>query len=291
MGWVSDLRGKTVGLDTAPLICFIEAPPCCLRRCLMLLLVSWGGTAGLVRCEPDRNVTVINAGLGGHSTRDLLRRLKESVLAKKPDLLILMAGTNDILNHARSVPLNEYRENVATMVGQARESGCRVLLMTILPCHERYLLMRHPPEFYGKYAAAQGIAGKAGPNDLVARANDLLRGLAREKNIPLVDTHRIFLAIGNVGESADSMIRNEANSGARDGVHPTAQGYQVIATAVYQAILDHALPHDRVICLGDSITYGAHMAGAGTAQGNTYPGQLLRLLCSQAKQHEPRERR
>jgi len=223
-------------------------------------------------------VTAINAGRGGNCTRDLLKRFKGAVLAEKPDLLILMAGTNDILNHARSVPLNEYRENVATMVGQAREAGCRVLLMTILPCHERYLLMRHPPEFYGKYAAAQGIAGEVGPNDLVARANDLLRGLAKEKSIPLVDTHRIFQAIGNVGESAESLIRNEANTASRDGVHPTAQGYQVIATAAYQAILDHALPHDRVVCLGDSITYGAHVVGAGTAQGHTYPGQLLRLL-------------
>ena len=34
----------------------------------------------------------------------------------------------------------------------------------------------------------------------------------------------------------------------------------------------------KVACVGDSITYGQYMTGAGTADGDAYPGQLRSLL-------------
>jgi len=41
---------------------------------------------------------VINSGIKGNTTTDILGRLKKDVLDKKPDLVILMVGTNDMLN-------------------------------------------------------------------------------------------------------------------------------------------------------------------------------------------------
>jgi lysophospholipase L1-like esterase len=75
-----------------------------------------------------------------------------------------------------------------------------------------------------------------------------------------------------------SLLRNVANSGVPDGVHPTGDGYRVLASAIAQAILAGGLPHRRIACLGDSITNGQHVPGAGTAEGETYPAWLARIL-------------
>ncbi len=103
-------------------------------------------------------------------------------------------------------------------------------------------------------------------------ANQIITHVAVAQNAVLVDIHGLF--DGKVNMDADSLIINPANSSMDDGVHPTAQGYQVIADAVYSAIVNNGLSKGKIICFGDSITYGTYMAGAGTATGETYPGQL-----------------
>ena len=213
-------------------------------------------------------VEVINAGIGGHNSRNLLKRLDSDVLAHRPDVVVLMVGSNDMLNSGNSVPLGEYEKNLDTLAKRIDRAGAKLMLTTIPPCHVPYLLERHEPDFFG----SEGPAAK------IARANGAIHRLAKSQEIPLVAIHAVFAALGNVGVSPKSLIRNEANSGSRDGVHPTPEGYRVLATAVFQAIRSEGWAPKRVVCFGDSITFGAHVEGAGTATGETYPAFLLRLL-------------
>ena len=142
--------------------------------------------------------------------------------------------------------------------------------MTIPPCYEPHLLTRHPAEFYGT----------AGPSGVIRQANEAVRSVAKESGAVLVDLNVLFTVLGEIGPGAGCVLRNEANSKSADGVHPTAAGYRLIATAVFQAIQDRQLPHAKIVCFGDSITFGANMAGAGKAEGDTYPGYLARLLAA-----------
>jgi lysophospholipase L1-like esterase len=68
--------------------------------------------------------------------------------------------------------------------------------------------------------------------------------------------------------------------GIEDGLHPTRDGYRLIAQEVYRYLKQHQLlkKNRRIICFGDSITYGAFMDGKGTAEGDTYPAFLKNLL-------------
>ena len=50
----------------------------------------------------SNEVEVINAGVGGNSSANLLKRVHEDVIAKQPDLVILMVGTNDALTRCFS---------------------------------------------------------------------------------------------------------------------------------------------------------------------------------------------
>lgn len=213
--------------------------------------------------------TVINAGRGGDTTADLLARLEGDVLAQAPDLVVLLAGTNDRLNSPKAIPLAQYEENLRDLVRRIAARGAKVLLVTIPPAHEPYLLKRHPREFFGRERAEARIAS----------VNDAVRRVARERAIPVVD---FFAAVENAGgasERAGSLIRNRENSGSEDGVHPTAKGYRLLGNLVAEAITrEHLQDARRIICFGDSITRGVHMSGEGTATGETYPAFLLQAL-------------
>jgi len=73
---------------------------------------------------------------------------------------------------------------------------------------------------------------------------------------------------------------NSKNYTVDDGVHPTAQGYELIGKYFAQQLKEKKLLKRKmlILCFGDSITYGAFMEGKGTAEGNTYPAVLLRSL-------------
>jgi lysophospholipase L1-like esterase len=210
---------------------------------------------------------VINAGVSGHNTRDILARLDKDCLALRPGLVVLKIGTNDALNSFNLVSPEESRQNLRTLADKILASGARLLLCTMLTYNEVYLLERH---------GVAGAYGEIPPAQRFALGLAAQRELAQELQLPLVDLNVLFTALGEPKEGADSLIRNEANCGVRDGVHPTATGYRVLAAAVWQAIVAHRLPTDKIVCIGDSITYGEYMAL--TPGGEPYPALLAKLL-------------
>lgn len=55
---------------------------------------------------------VINAGISGNTTLQLLQRIDEDVIDHHPELTILMVGTNDMLNSRKMMTYQEYGENL-----------------------------------------------------------------------------------------------------------------------------------------------------------------------------------
>jgi lysophospholipase L1-like esterase len=127
--------------------------------------------------------------------------------------------------------------------------------------------MRHKKEKYPELPAKR-----------IEKGNAIIKKIAKDRKIPLVDVYTMFTAVTKDQDSKASLLRNQANVKIKDGVHPRMEGYKIIAEAVAQTIKKNNLPTGRIVCFGDSITYGAGMKGAGTATGDTYPGQLAKLL-------------
>lgn len=213
-------------------------------------------------------LSIRNAGVPGQTIREIRARLDGDVLTHHPDVVVLSAGTNDALNSQKLTALAEFAAVYAeTCAAIQRQS--RLVVCTILPCYAPYLAERHDPAAYGDVPPAERVAG----------VNATIRQIATAHGLPLADLHTVFHATGDIGESATSLLRNAANSGARDGVHPTAAGYRLIAALINQTLLSAGCTDaQRIICLGDSITYGAAVDGAGTCTGETYPAVLHRLL-------------
>jgi lysophospholipase L1-like esterase len=210
----------------------------------------------------DQSPVIINAGIGGNNTVDLLARIDKDCLAQRPNLTILMIGTND-MNSKKYVPLPDYEQNLRTICSKLVAVQSQVMLMTILPAYEPYLMTRHDPKFYqpeGYYARRMKV-------------NDTIRKVATDNRFSLLDMGHIFEKVGNISLEASSLIKNEANSQKTDGLHPTPEGYRTMAVAIYTFLTQNQLIKNRIVCFGDSITIG-------DGNGQNYPSHLQKLVAS-----------
>ena len=212
---------------------------------------------------------VFSLGTPGMPVSILKDKRLQKALDLKPDLTVLLIGTNDTINSSSLTPLPEFEENYNRVVRRLLDSGSRVILVTVPPCNESLLYKRHQKEKFGSMS----------PNARILEANRIIKSIAEKNKLPLVDFHAEVMKQGTSGK--DSLIRNPDNHGGLDGVHPTPAGYRRLAEMVFQAIRANRISAPRIVCLGDSITYGANVKGAGTVGGDTYPGQLLLLLLNE----------
>ena len=223
---------------------------------------------------PAFSVAVQNSGVSGNNTNEGLALLP-TVLATSPDHLVLYYGINDALNSAKLVSLSTFSANLTSMVNQAFAANVRkVFLVGIHPVNTEYLAERHPS--HPQILRLQ---------DHLADYNAAVAQVATTTGAIFIDWRSRFLTespgttlADAVANNAASLLRNEANSSDRDGVHLTIAGNNLLGLRVAQALSSEAANGDGITCMGDSITFGQYMTGAGTATGNTYPGVLHATL-------------
>lgn len=210
---------------------------------------------------------VCNKGISGNNTQDLLQRINKDVMILPKGVVIMLVGSNDMINSSKLLSKQKFKENYKTLIKLIKQKHS-LLLLNIPPFYEPYLLSRHQKESYGK----------EGPENRVIHANYIINELAEENNCPLIDLNKILTRMGGASKDSMSLFRNEENSNANDGVHPTKVGNGVIASIIYQYLKDKNLTSENIICFGDSITYGVGVEGRGTTSGFTYPAILKKLL-------------
>ena len=213
-----------------------------------------------------RKYQVFNLGLGGDNSMDVIKRQLDRAIKLNPTLAIVMVGTNDMNNIYKRLSIAQYEKNLRSITDKLTTAGAKVILITPPPCIESVLYKRVSKEKIGN------------ANENIQKVCSVIHRLAAEKKCILVDYNKTLLQTTEKLETAESYLRNPINSGANDGVHPTSEGYAVLSKLLSDAIKANNLPKERIVCLGDSITFGAHMLGAGTSYGNSYPGQLAKSL-------------
>ncbi len=214
-----------------------------------------------------QQMEIINAGISGNNTKDLLARLPH-VLEEKPDWVLLMVGTNDMLNSNKFVPYEAYQKNLNSLVQKLRKNGASVVLVTPPTVDSLYLFERHNSENFQK-----------SPKEKLEFVRTCMQDLSKQHGVYLVDVFQAFLNANIPVHNEDGLIMNEKNFNKRDGVHPTPEGYRFIAKTIAQSLNDGKVRlKGKVICFGDSITYGLDVEGEGTVEGETYPAYLKQIL-------------
>ena len=166
------------------------------------------------------NLAVVNAGIGGNTAPQGLARLDKDVLAHKPRAVLIGFGMNDSVMTAAGVvrvPVERFRQTLTEMVLRLQAAGAKVFLAPVTPVIEQYYWERHPREWYPEGLKPQ-----------LDRYTAAIREVGAQTGAAVIDLGRLDPA---------EHIRTPENSGARDGVHPTAAGYTVLATAYADKLL------------------------------------------------------
>ena len=152
----------------------------------------------------------VGRGISGQTTPQMLVRFRQDVVALRPAVVVLLAGTNDIAGNTGPSTLEMIEDNIASMAEIARANGIRVVLSSVLPAYD--------------YPWRPGLE----PAPKIVAVNAWLRAYAAAHGHVYLDFH---------GAMADA--RGGMRPGlASDGVHPTEAGYRVMAPLAERAIAE-----------------------------------------------------
>ena len=150
----------------------------------------------------------IGRGISGQTTPQMLVRFRQDVVALKPRVVVILAGTNDIAGNTGPSTLEMIEDNLASMCEIARANGIRVVLASVLPVYD--------------YPWKRGLE----PSPKIIALNGWMKRYAGANGHVYLDYHTA-MADERGGLPADL---------ARDGVHPTEAGYRLMAPLLEQAI-------------------------------------------------------
>jgi len=150
-------------------------------------------------------VEMKNLGIAGYTAQDLITHEVPEITPFAPTFITLQVGANDIAN---KVPLETYRANVKTILDAAKGSGARVV---VIPQNEWFRSPEGPN--YGTGLAEQRTAFDAA-----------LLEETKAKGAELADLRLLFR------QHADKKMW------FTDGIHPTAEAYDAMATELARLI-------------------------------------------------------
>lgn len=89
---------------------------------------SWFQSAGIEQrlAAKLNNATVINRGIGGNTSADMLARFDADVASENPDFVWLIAGTND---YYLNVTLEDYTSNMQAIIGKINALGAQAIVI------------------------------------------------------------------------------------------------------------------------------------------------------------------
>lgn len=154
-------------------------------------------------------VEVVNSGVGGDTTRRVIERLDKDVFQYEPDILLIMFGLNDALNIYRSISVEEYENNLRTIIELASYRGIKAILMTPNPVTEKYIRYENGKSLKKLYLYVERV-----------------RKIAEDLRIPLIDIFKLF--------SEDDFYRDRLY----DGVHPDYTGQSILASYIAHSLLN-----------------------------------------------------
>ncbi len=93
-------------------------------------------TDGWIRLSPKffaDNPGYVDRGISGQTTPQMLIRFRPDVIALKPKVVVILAGTNDIAGNTGPMTLEMIEDNFASMAELAKANHIKVVLSSVMP--------------------------------------------------------------------------------------------------------------------------------------------------------------
>ncbi len=155
---------------------------------------------------------LLNRGIGGQTTPQMLARFDQDVIALRPNVVVILAGTNDIAGNTGPISIDGIMENLIQMAERAANHQIKVVMCTLLP------------------AAAFPWNPSVNPTEKIIALNKKIKAYARKKGIVCADYFAVMA-------DQDHRLKKEYSG---DGVHPNKKGYKAMEP-VLQAALQQTL--------------------------------------------------
>ena len=156
----------------------------------------------LQMAHPDKNLAVDWVATGGHTVPQLLKRVEQDVIAKKPSIVVIQIGCND----ARRVPKETFQTSLAQLIDQLKAAGIQVIQCTLTSVGEKHDGTNQHDAKLDEFAQVQ-------------------REIVKAKDVPLNDLRKAFVAHwkqNNPDNKASGIL-------TYDGNHFNQQGHDFVA--------------------------------------------------------------
>ena len=192
---------------------------------------GWGvGFAALLADD----VELLNHSRGGRSSRTFREEKSwDKVLATKADYVLIQFGHNDEPGTNRSTDREtQFPTFMRQYVEEARAAGIKPILVTPL--------VRRQFKDSGKIESS------------LSRHAEIVRAVAKEMNVPLIELHDRSLAVCNAlgRDACTALLSTEKPTGGYDGTHLTPAGSMlmgaIVADELRKAVPELA-PHIRAV--------------------------------------------
>ena len=152
--------------------------------------------------------TFIARGISGQTTPQMLLRFRQDVIDLDPDVVVILAGTNDIAGNTGPITLDQIKGYIVSMCELARTNDIKVVISSVLPAYE--------------YSWRKDLK----PAGLIVELNTMLKQYADQEG---------FVYLDYFSPMAD---RRNGLKGeyTYDGVHPNKAGYLIMSKLLNQAL-------------------------------------------------------
>jgi lysophospholipase L1-like esterase len=151
----------------------------------------------------------IGRGISGQTSPQLLSRFRQDVINLKPAAVLINIGTNDIAENTGSYDEEFTLGNIISMSELAKANGIKVILSSVTPAGE-----------YPWRKEIQDVPKK------IQSLNAKIKAYATANKFAYVDYY------GSMHDENHAMIKSYGT----DGVHPNAQGYEVMEKLAKEVI-------------------------------------------------------
>jgi len=150
----------------------------------------------------------LNRGIGGQTTPQMLLRFFQDVVELKPKVVVINGGTNDIAGNTGPSSIEMIEHNLEAMAEIAEAHGIRIVLTSVTPAFD--------------YPWRKGLE----PAGKVVALNAWIKDLCAKRHYVYAD---YFTPMADEKQGMKDGL-------SVDGIHPTAEGYKIMAPIAESAI-------------------------------------------------------
>ena len=145
----------------------------------------------------------INRGISSQTTPQMLLRFRADVINLNPELVIIMAGTNDIAGNTGPSSIEMIAHNIISMAELAMINDIKIILCSVLPVYD--------------YTWKPGL----NPVGKISALNEIIKDYAQNNDITYLDYYSSMV------DDRKGLIEDFTY----DGVHPNKLGYTIMAVS------------------------------------------------------------